>query len=222
MILSGTRTGSRCDPVMSPKKLIPALHAHPHTDRACLTRRSSARRCGGTERGQQEGVRDARSPWGNRRPDRVIRLSVEQPTWLSGGAGTLKTLWRGGDEPLFSYPIHCGASSPRFCIDLRTATRVPRAGRRAPLEVVRRPAESCWCVATPPAESRTLVLSRSDSALGGAGRKARNTSVHGGRLPGGQSPCTNKKQRHAQTQKGPPFGSPSRFMMWPSFRPLRL
>jgi len=83
------------------KMFIPAPHARAHTAPTSLTRRSSARRCGGTERGQQEGLHDACRPWGNRRPDRVRRLSVEQPTSLSGGAGTLETLLWSGPVSLF-------------------------------------------------------------------------------------------------------------------------
>jgi len=83
------------------------------------------------ERGQQEGAHHASRPWGNRRPDRVRRLSVEQPTSLSGGAGTLKTLWRGGGEPLFSYPIHAAHLRPASLLHCagRLAFREPAAMR---------------------------------------------------------------------------------------------
>jgi len=101
ILCRGTRSRLLRDRIMPlQKRFTPTPQAHPHTDPASLTRRFSARRCGGAERGQQEGAHDARSPWGNRRPDRVRRLSAEQPAYQSGGAGTLETLQRGGGEPL--------------------------------------------------------------------------------------------------------------------------
>ncbi len=120
--------GSEHVPPPRQKNFIPAPHTCPHTHLASLARRVIVRRYGGTERGQLEVERDARFTWGNRRPDRVRRLSVEQPTWLSGGASTPNRCSGAGRCPHSSITHFADAGSPRFCIDLCIATALRAAG----------------------------------------------------------------------------------------------